>query len=202
VRPRTQHRAVERGPAAQGFILKRVHEAHTPILARVGRLVGWNHCPRCAAALENDSARARCAACGFVAYATSEPTACALVFDDDGRVLLARRACEPDKGKWDLPGGFLQEGEKPLDALCRELREETGLAIEPLDFVGVWTDRYGDAEDAPTTLNMYWTARIVSGEPRPHDDVSELAWFSLDELPPESELAFSNVAEALRSWRS
>lgn len=176
--------------------------AHIRIVARVGRLVGWNHCPRCAAALENDGRRARCSGCGFVAYAHSDPTACALVFDDEGRVLLARRAREPDRGKWDVPGGFIEEGEPPLDALRRELLEETGLDIEPLNFVGAWVDRYGDGDDAPSTLNLYWTARIISGNPVAADDVSELAWFRLDDLPPDEELAFRNVAGALRSWRS
>jgi NAD+ diphosphatase len=165
----------------------------------MGRLVGWNHCPRCGEAIANDGRRARCAACGLTAYAHSDPTACALVFDEAGRILLARRAREPDRGKWDAPGGFIEEGEDPLVALRRELREETSLEIEPIAFVGAWVDRYGDADDAPSTLNLYWTARIVSGEPRPADDVAELAWFALDGLPPDEELAFRNVAEALRS---
>jgi ADP-ribose pyrophosphatase YjhB (NUDIX family) len=134
-------------------------------------------------------------------YAHSDPTACAVVLEGD-RVLLARRAREPDRGKWDLPGGFLDEGEHPLESLRRELREEAGVEIEPLDFVGVWMDRYGDGDDAPWTLNLYWTARIVAGEPSPGDDVSELRWFALDDLPPDSELAFRNVSEALRSWHS
>jgi 8-oxo-dGTP diphosphatase len=125
----------------------------------------------------------------------------ALLLDDDGRVLLARRAFEPARGKWDLPGGFLEEGEEPLAALRRELREEAGIEIEPLELAGVWPDRYGDAEDAPSTLNLYWTARIVSGEPVPADDVAELRWYSLDDLPGDDELAFRNVAKALRSCR-
>jgi 8-oxo-dGTP diphosphatase len=167
----------------------------------VARLTGWKHCPRCAEALENDGATASCAACGFTAYASSEPTVCALVLDDEGRVLLARRAYEPQAGKWDLPGGFLEEGEAPLDALRRELREEAAVEIEPLELVGVWTDRYGDDDDAIATLNVYWTARIVSGEPTPADDVAELAWFPLEDLPGDGELAFRNVREALGSLR-
>ena len=167
----------------------------------MGRLDEWQYCPRCAARVKVGGGRVKCPVCGFAAYAHSDPTACALCVDEHGRLLLTRRAREPEKGKWDLPGGFLGEGEHPLDALRRELLEETGLEIEPLDFVGVWMDRYGDAEDAPATLNMYWTARVVGGEPHPADDVSELRWFSPDELPQDEEIAFRNVAPAIQAWR-
>ncbi len=123
----------------------------------------------------------------------------ALVRDEEGRVLLSRRAVEPQVGKWDIPGGFLEEGEEPLDALRRELREEAGVEIEPLELVGIWVDRYGGDDEATATLNLYWTARIVSGKPTPADDVAELAWFPIDEVPGDGELAFANVAKALRS---
>jgi 8-oxo-dGTP diphosphatase len=120
--------------------------------------------------------------------------------DGENRVLLARRKANPFAGRWDLPGGFLEEGEHPLDALVRELREETGLEVEPLEFLGIWMDRYGDAEDAPATLNLYWTARVVSGEPEAADDVTELGWFAPDELPSPDELAF-HISDVLSAWR-
>ena len=104
-------------------------------------------------------------------------------------------------GYWDLPGGFLEEGEHPLDALRRELREETGLEVEPKSFIGIWMDRYGDAEDAHATLNLYWTARVVAGEAEAADDVSELRWFEPDSLPPAEETAF-HIAEVLAVWRA
>jgi 8-oxo-dGTP diphosphatase len=122
------------------------------------------------------------------------------VTDDAGKALLARRAGDPFRGYWDLPGGFLEEGEHPLDALRRELREETGLEVEPERFLGIWVDRYGDEVDAHATINLYWTARVASGEPEPADDVTELAWFAPDELPPAEELAF-HIAEVLAIWR-
>jgi ADP-ribose pyrophosphatase YjhB (NUDIX family) len=172
-----------------------------PILARV-RLLGWSHCPRCASALHVEAGRGRCAACGLVVYAHSDPTASAVVVDQ-GRVLLARRAGQPYQGMWDVPGGFLEEGEHPLDALRRELLEETGAEIEPLEFLGVWMDRYGEGDAAPWTLNLFWTARLRSGprELTPGDDVAELRWFPLDELPAPGELAFANVGLVLSELR-
>jgi ADP-ribose pyrophosphatase YjhB (NUDIX family) len=168
----------------------------------MGELAGWQWCPRCRAPLGGDESRVECGSCGFVSYASSKPTAGALVEDAEGRLLLARRAEEPFKGRWDIPGGFLEEGEHPLDGLRRELREETGLEVEPLEFLGVWMDRYGGDSTAEATLNLYWTARVVSGEARAADDVDDLRWFERDQLPPPEALAFENVPLVLEAWRS
>ena len=142
-----------------------------------------------------------CSSCGSVYYANSAPCVSALVEDGAGRLLLARRAVEPYRGLWDPPGGFLEEGEHPLDGLRRELLEETGLEGEPTRFVGAWMDVYGDAHEAAATLNLYWTVRLADGEPVAADDVGELRWFSADELPGPDELAFTTVVEALEAWR-
>lgn len=136
-----------------------------------------------------------------MAYANSAPTASALVLDDAGRVLLARRAHEPFAGRWDIPGGFLEEGEHPLEGLVRELKEETGLNVEPLDLFAIEMDRYGGAADAQATLNLYWLVRTTGGAPVAADDVTELAWFAPHELPPRDELAFDNVVRVLARWR-
>jgi NAD+ diphosphatase len=170
----------------------------------VGELATWRHCPRCGSGLEplEGGARIECPVCGLHHYATSKPTASGLVVDDLGRLLLARRAVQPDEGKWDLPGGFLDEGEHPRDALQRELREETGLEVEPLEFFDVVVDRYGDDEDAQHTLNLYWTCRVVSGTAAAADDVAELRWFEREDLPPREDLAFRNNDVVISRWRN
>jgi ADP-ribose pyrophosphatase YjhB (NUDIX family) len=176
---------------------------HAPILPDVAELESWKHCPRCGTGIEplDGGARIECPVCGLHVYASSKPTASGLVLDDEGRILLARRAQEPDKGKWDLPGGFLDEGEDPRDGLRRELLEETSLEVEPLEFFDVVVDRYGEADDAQWTLNLYWTCRVLRGTPTPADDVDELRWFGRDELPPAAELAFRNNAKVISRWR-
>jgi 8-oxo-dGTP diphosphatase len=166
---------------------------------RVSALDGWRLCPRCGAGLEVADGKATCSD-GHVFYASPNPTACALCEDDEGRILLARRAGPPFEGAWDLPGGFVEEHEHPLDTVRRELREETGLEVEPRDFIGVWMDTYSEDETGPSTLNLYWTARVLGGEPEAADDVAELRWFDPSELPPSGELAF-HVAEVLSAWQ-
>jgi len=167
----------------------------------VGELDQWKHCPRCGAGVEPEGGTVVCGACGFRAYASSKPTASAVCIDDEGRVLLARRGIDPFAGKWDLPGGFLDEEEHPRDCVRRELQEEAGVEIEPLELLGVWLDRYGGDGSAAVTLNFYWTARIVEGTPEPNDDVAELRWFALSEVSDE-DLAFPHTRQVLAALAS
>ena len=161
----------------------------------MGALDGWKLCPRCGSALRNEGSHASCANCGFVAYANSAPAVQALVARD-GCVLLARRDREPGEGKWDLPGGFLDEGEEPLVGLRRELREETGLEIEPVAFLGAFVEPYLDR----FVLGLTWRV-TATGEAAAADDVAELRWFAADELPPASAFAFPHHPVLLAAWR-
>jgi NAD+ diphosphatase len=174
--------------------------AHRPIVAAVGELDGWKHCPLCAAKLRYVDDRLECTACRFVHYAGSKPTASALVVDDDGRVMLSRRGIDPQAGMWDLPGGFVEEGEHPVDCLHRELREEAGIGLRDTRFIGIFMDRYRYAEREFWTMNAYWSARIADGTPEPADDVVELRFFAPDELPVE-ELAFEHLPHVISAWR-
>jgi ADP-ribose pyrophosphatase YjhB (NUDIX family) len=166
----------------------------------MSRLHGWRVCPRCGASLERGEGRASCPACGSVYYANAAPTASALLLDADSRLLLARRAVEPYLGMWDTIGGFLDETETPEEALVREVAEETGLDVGPGAYVGTYVDRYGDGDDAVTTLNLVFEVRADDAIPRPADDVAELAWFPLDELPPAEEFAFHDVGRFVHEW--
>lgn len=159
-----------------------------------------NHCAHCGGPLGPlEGSRQSCTACGEPYYHGAKPCAAVLVLDAEGRVLLGRRGIEPERGCWDLPGGFCEADETPEDCAMRELLEETGCRIELASFLAHVIDTYGD--DGDHTLNVLFIARIVEGTPTPADDVDELRWFALDALPPAAELAFRNTAEALRLLR-
>jgi ADP-ribose pyrophosphatase YjhB (NUDIX family) len=164
--------------------------AHNPL--PMGFIDGWKYCPRCASGLERTHEYVHCHSCGLRVYAQSQTGAEAVCFDGHGRVLLGRRAGPPRVGYWDFPGGFVREGELPLDAMRREVEEETHVAPKPVAFLGVWNEPYLDR----TILCLCWIAR-VDGDVRAADDLTELRWFEPHEIPWQ-DLAFTHYEPALR----
>jgi 8-oxo-dGTP diphosphatase len=117
------------------------------------------------------------------------------------KVLLVRRGTPPFEGHWALPGGFVDEGERPVEAARRELAEETGLIWEgPLVPVGAFADPGRDPRG--WTASAVYLADIGLEEPYvvPGDDTADARWFFADEVGDD--LAFDHdeiIAAAL--WR-
>jgi 8-oxo-dGTP pyrophosphatase MutT (NUDIX family) len=112
------------------------------------------------------------------------PGAQVMVTDDDGRVLLQRRA---DSGNWSAPGGVMDVGETLAQTAVREVREETGLDIEITGLLGLYTDprhviAYSDGEVRQEFV-VAFTGRAVGGELQISDESTELRWVPLDEVP-------------------
>lgn len=158
----------------------------------VGVLDNWRFCPRCGGPLTIEPDHLACAACAESYWANSIPGVQGIL-ERDGSVLLARRGRPPRLGHWDLPGGFLGEAEEPLDGLRREFMEETGLEIEPIDFLGIEIEPYAGRY----VFSVTWLVS-ATGEPTAADDVAELRWFARDALP--AEMAFPGQSRLLRRW--
>ena len=108
-----------------------------------------------------------------------------VVFKGD-QVLLVRRAKPPNVGSWSLPGGAQELGETVEQAARRELDEETGVTVGPLELAAV-VDNI--RPDAAGSLRFHYTiidfaARWRAGEPRAGSDVGEAVWAPLDALEP------------------
>ena len=118
--------------------------------------------------------------CGRSWYRNSMPAVGAAIVKD-GKALVTIRAREPEKGRLDLPGGFLEVGEHPAAGLVREVKEELGVEAEVVgDSVLQATHTYG--EDGDWVLAIGFRVRITGGEITPADDVAGVRWVSLEEV--------------------
>lgn len=132
------------------------------------------------AAKAAESRGASCPTCGRSWYRSSAPAVGAAIVDGD-RVLVTVRGIEPEKGRFDLPGGFVEVEEHPRDALAREAWEELGVEVDVEEspmLLAVHT--YGP--DGEYVLAIGFRVRIVSGEPSPADDVAGIRWVSKEEV--------------------
>ena len=108
----------------------------------------------------------------------------AVIWNDQGCVLLIRRAKEPRKGQWSLPGGRLEFGETLIEGVRREVREETGLEVEILGLIDV-AETIRDAEAGAANDHFVlidYSARVISGTAVAASDAAEARWFALAEL--------------------
>ena len=154
-----------------------------------------NFCTRCGErlALAERFGRLRpvCAACGWIYFADPKVAAAALI-EKNGRVLLARRANDPQRGLWTLPAGFVDAGEDPRRAVEREVFEETGLSGQVTGLLDVL---YGQEHPRGAHILIVYRLEVTGGELRPGDDVDQVGFFARDDLPP---LAFQTTYQILK----
>jgi 8-oxo-dGTP diphosphatase len=121
-----------------------------------------------------------------------------IVRDTAGRLLLVRRANEPGRGKWSLPGGRVESGETDAEALAREMLEETGLSVHAETLVGT--------VERPAPGGVYlifdYACRVLGGELRPGDDAAEVAWVDAAAFAAleRSGALTPQLADTLRAW--
>ncbi|MBA2506044.1 MAG: NUDIX domain-containing protein [Thermoleophilaceae bacterium] len=138
-------------------------------------------CPVCARELDGDS----CPEGHFTFYDNPVPAVQGWV-ERDGEFLILKRAREPQKGRWDMPGGFVEPGEHPEETVRRELMEETALSVVVERLVGVYPSVYGDT--GKKTLDFAYRCRVEGGEFALSDESRGSRWLALADFP---ELAFA-----------
>jgi ADP-ribose pyrophosphatase len=160
----------------------------------------FDFCPRCGAKRAGSPANPfHCAACGHTQYFNPAVAVAAILLGPDKRVLLLRRAKDPGKGKFGLPGGFVDAGETAEEALQREIREEVNLEVDSLEFLCSRPNDYHYQGVTYPVLDLFFVARVSSTmETTALDGVESFLWLEAAEVDL-NEMAFPSNAEAL--WR-
>jgi ADP-ribose pyrophosphatase YjhB (NUDIX family) len=150
-------------------------------------------CPRCGSQATVAFPRSiTCDTCGYGAFYNPKPVACAIPTTAENEVILLRRGFEPHKGRWSMPGGFVDLGESVEEAAVREAREEIGVKLELTGLVGVYsrsTDRI---------VVVVYAAR-AEGTPTRTEEALEVQAFRPTTIPWD-QLAFWSDGRALRDY--
>lgn len=160
----------------------------------------FKFCPMCSTELTVRQLGGRdrrvCPACGYVHWRNPGVGAAVLVRDDEGRVLLIRRAPGSTKpGLWAIPAGYVDYGEDVRQAARREMREETGLVVEVGEAVFVASNFH---DPGKLTVGIWFAGTVTGGTLEAGDDADDAGYFALDDLPP---LAFETDIALLDSLR-
>jgi ADP-ribose pyrophosphatase YjhB (NUDIX family) len=157
------------------------------------------YCPRCATPMVNqqvgDKTRRACPDCGHIHF-TDPKVGVGVMVLASNKILLIKRAMQPNRGKWSLPAGYLDYGEDPQETAAREVLEETNLQVSVTGLVGVYYNTKV-LDQGGASIFILYRAQLVGGEVQAGDDADEAAFFGADDLP---ELAFDSTRDAVGLW--
>jgi 8-oxo-dGTP diphosphatase len=152
--------------------------------------LNFSLCPRCGSRFAEVEDHLHCSKCDFRIYPHPSPATAVFIFRKEGeqkQVLLGKRAFEPYKGYWDSLGGFVKPDESIEQGAIREVEEEATVEVEVEQIIGSYPDEY----QRTPTITVGLIAKIVSGNLAANDDVGQLKWFSVNDLP--NKIAFESV---------
>jgi 8-oxo-dGTP diphosphatase len=156
-------------------------------------------CPLCGKQLQqlhlDGRMRLYCRTCDTIHYENPLPATAAVVLDHDEHLLLVKRAMDPGKGEWCLPGGFVELDESPSKGVLRELREETGLHGKVEQLIAVV---YEDSHFYGPLIIIGYQVAPRGGALQAGDDAAEVHYFPLADLP---QVAFDSHQTIINKMR-
>ena len=162
----------------------------------------FKFCPNCKS--ENcehpNNVRFLCHDCNFTYY-HNIAAAVAIVFTFEDKILFTVRNVNPDKGKWDLPGGFIDPGENAEAAACREIKEELGIHVNPNDLKYITTspNNYLYKNVPYRTMDIFYECALntdvisITAE----DEIQELIWVKRSEIDV-NQIGFVSIQKVIK----
>ncbi len=159
-------------------------------------------CPKCGSSqFKNQKDRSfKCGSCGFHLYFNASSAVAVLVTDENEKLMLVTRGVEPDYGKLDLPGGFIDPGETAENAVKRELLEELGMKVKSVRYFGSAPNEYIFSDFSVFTTDLAFVAfpESISGLTA-MDDILEYRFYSEDELDYD-DIAAPSIKKFVRNY--
>lgn len=148
------------------------------------------YCPKCGSPKFESLVKhsLKCRSCEFHFFYNSAAAVAALITNGNGKLMLVTRGVEPNYGKLDLPGGFIDPLENAENAVKRELMEELGLKVKTMEYLGSAPNEYEFSGYTVFTLDMAFTVTVESLENlKPMDDILAYKFYA------EHELDYNNI---------
>ncbi len=158
----------------------------------------FQFCPVCGGKLkalrlkEEEPERLVCSDCAFVFYLDPKVVVCSVV-EMDGKILLLKRAIQPQRGKWVIPGGYVDRGEEVEAAALRETEEECGIKVRIKDLLGVYS------YPGRLVVVVVYLVEHLSGDLIVGDESQDVGLFPREEIPWD-DLAFPSTVDALKDF--
>ena len=156
----------------------------------------------CGGKLRAKNGNLNCVSCSFVNYRNARPTVTAIILHKN-KILLTKRNNLPFLGWWDLPGGFVDRGESPKNAIAREMREELGMAIKIKKLLGIYPGIYPSSIEPFHILSVVYMVEPLTKEKEigvmDKKELKGFKWFEKKELP--SRIAFDSNQNVIRDFK-
>ncbi len=150
----------------------------------------FKFCPNCKSedfSFENNF-KFQCNSCNFILY-HNIAAAVAVIIKHKDKILFTVRNVDPDKGMWDLPGGFIDPNENAEEAACREIKEELGIDLLPsnLRYITTAPNNYLYKNVPYRTMDIFYEYSVASNEIsiNAKDEIKELIWVNKNEIQTE-----------------
>lgn len=161
----------------------------------------FKYCPKCSGLFKKQNEHSLiCTNCGLQYYFNPKPCNAVILKNSEGKILFVKRKHNPQKGFWDLPGGFTNINETIEESVQREIMEELKIEIQNYKYIGSMYDTYNFGGIEAYTLcfafeaDLPENARII-----PSDDAEEIIFFHPNEIPL-NELGFKSQSRFLKEY--